>query len=328
MGATRGKRVVKLSGSASDITVMEAFKEFMRKKEAENKAASTLRNYRQSFNYFYEHCGFEESSLAKDIKIANVYSWINSLKKQDVSPASQNHYLRDLRTFLYYLMDKEYIEEPFKVPQVEEQEEQLKLYSDEDLEKLLLKPSNKKDFVEWRTWAIVNWVCATGNRAGTVADVRLGDLNYKNNEISLHHTKNKKAQNIPFSASLQTAIKEYVRMFRTVNPDGVMYKSTDYLFPNISNDKLTYNALRQAFERYCEARGVERANIHGLRHNFAKNFIKTNGNVFKLQQILGHKSVAMTRKYVSLFSEDLKEDFEEHSLLDTMKKSQKRTKKV
>ena len=47
--------------------------------------------------------------------------------------------------------------------------------------------------------------------------------------------------------------------------------------------------------------------------------------MFALQKILGHSSLEMTRKYVKLFTEDIKKDYDKFSPLDTMKRSGKRT---
>ena len=49
---------------------------------------------------------------------------------------------------------------------------------------------------------------------------------------------------------------------------------------------------------------------------------------FALQKILGHQDLAMTRRYVKLFSEDIKEDFDRFNPLDTIKKNSRRTQKV
>ena len=162
----------------------------------------------------------------------------------------------------------------------------------------------------------MNWVLGTGNRASTICDVKIEDVDFKAKEIALAHTKNKKAQIIPLSPALEAALKEYMRIWRK---DGV------WLFPNIGEDKLTTNALRQSFSRYCRERGVQHTNIHGLRHNFAKGWVKNNGNMFALQKVLGHSTLDMTRKYVKLFSDDLKEDYELFSPLDTMTKANRRT---
>lgn len=318
------KRVIKKANGSYIPELNEVFEMFMEEKEANNLSASTLRNYRQSYTFFYEFCEFTNETTPADININQIYKWINTLKLEGVKPTSINHYLRDLRAFLYWCMDldREYITPPFKIKAVEAQEEQVKLFEDDELELLLEKPRHNDSFVDWRTWAIVNWVLATGNRAATICDVQLNDVSFSKREIYLRHTKNKKSQVIPLSSSLEAVIKEYVRMWRKDAPIN------GYLFPNIGEEKLTTNALRLSFGRYCHARGVQKSNIHGLRHNFAKGWVRNNGNMYALQSILGHSTLDMTRRYVKLFSEDLKTDFDTYSPLDTIKKKGRRTQTV
>ena len=323
--AKRVKRTIKSSNAEIEITLNEAFEEFIREKENENKAPSTIKNYIQSFNYFYDYNGFDENSLVKEVERDSVYRWIGSKKAENISQASINHYLRDVRTFLYWCMDepREYLP-MFKLKEGGDQEQKPKMRDAEDIEKLLIKPIGRRDadFVEWRSYAICCWILGTGNRASTVLEVRLGDLDYNKKEITLAHTKNKKAQGIPFSDSLKQVMKEYTRLYRSEASEE------DYLFSNIGNQKLTYNALRLAHTRYCELRGVDNTSLHALRHTFAYNYMKTGGDVMRLQKILGHQNIAITRRYVNLMIEDLKFDYEDHSMLDIMKKKAKRTKTI
>lgn len=318
------KRKVKKSVGADDVMLFEAFEEYLTEKEAHNLAPKTIANYRQSGEMFFRFCGYTDTTSTEEVNQQAIYQWINTIKQNGVKPTSINHYLRDVRAFLNWCMDdgRKYIDPPFKVKQIEAQEEQLKMFSDEELEALLEKPRRKDGFTEWRTWAIVNWVLATGNRAATICDVKISDVNFSKKEIALRHTKNKKTQIIPLSSSLETALKEYIRIWRKEAP------SEGWLFPNIGEDKLTTNALRLSFGRYCANRNVEKSNIHGLRHNFAKGWVRNNGNMFSLQHILGHSTLDMTRRYVKLFSEDIKEDYDRFSPLDSIKRGAKRTKKV
>lgn len=318
------KRVIRKSVGFDLIPLNEAFEEFIAEKGARNLSAATLRNYRESYEAFAKFNELTDDDTTDIITQSHFFKWMNSMKLNGIKPTSINHYLRDCRAFFYWCMDadRRYIEPAFKIPMMEGQEEQLKLFTDEELMLLLEKPRKSDTFAEWRTWAIVNWVLGTGNRASTICDVRLVDISYGRKEIVLRHTKNKKAQIVPLSSSLETVLKEYIRIWRKgADANG-------WLFPNVGEEQLTTNALRHAFGRYCESRGVSKTNIHGLRHNFAKGWVQNNGNMFVLQKILGHSSLEMTRKYVRLFSEDIKEDFDRFSPLDSIKRSAKRTQAV
>lgn len=310
------KRKIKRTSEPEGKLIMEAFDEFLAEKTAKNLSKATIKNYEQSLDYFMEFHGLDDNATFEGITATHFYKWMNTMKLQGVKHTSINHYLRDTRAFFYWCMDstREYLPY-FKIIMVEGQEEAPKLFADEELEALLVKPHKGDSFTDWRTWAVVNWVLATGNRAATICDVKLSDINYAKKEITLAHTKNKKAQIIPLSPSLETVLKEYTRKFEI----------TYWLFPSIGDEKLTTNALAHAFSRYCKDRGVQRTNIHGLRHNFAKIWIRNNGNEFQLQQILGHATLDMTRHYVKLFAEDLKQDFEKFNPLDSIKKNSKRS---
>ena len=296
-----------------------AMSEFIYEKEAANLAARTIGSYKQSVRLFCEFHEFEAETLVNDITVEYFYDWIKALKKRGVKPTTINHYLRDCRTFFYWCMEKKYITEPYQITMIKYQDEGLKFFSEKDIALLLQKPSKNADFPEWRMWAIVNWMMATGNRAATVCEVRVGDIDYQAKEITLRHTKNKKAQIIPLSPSLEAALREYCKIWRAYSEEE------DYLFPNVADEAWTSDGLRQAFVRYTKKRGVSRHNPHGLRHSFGRGWVKNQGNVFMLQKMLGHSTLDMTKRYVALFSDDLKEDYEIYSPLDTMKKGSKHT---
>ena len=318
------KTKVKRSSRADATMLDEAFDEFIYQKRASGKSEATIKNYVQSMGFYKRFNNFGEETTTEDLTPKSVYSWITSLQEEGTKHTTINHYLRDVRSFLYWCMNSErrFISESFKISEVKGQEEAAKLFTDEELEILLQKPFKKDSFTTWRNWAIVNWVLATGNRAQTICDVRMEDVSFRKKEIVLAHTKNKKAQIIPLSKSLETALNEYARIWRSDASEK------DYLFPNIGEEQMTTNALRLSFSKYCKNRGVEHTSIHGLRHNFAKGWIMNDGNIFKLQKVLGHAGISMTRKYVRLYDADLKEDYDQFSPLDNIKKAKQRTRAV
>jgi integrase/recombinase XerD len=316
------KRTIKRNAAADKVLLREAFGEFIQEKEISGLSEPTLKSYAKSWKKFVEFCNVTEDSTTEEIDKDVIFHWIGTMKLDGLSFNSINHYLRDIRAFFYWCMDdaRKYIEY-FKIECVKGQEEKPKDFETEEIETLLEKPTTRESFATWRTWAMVNFILATGARSSTLCDIRIEDVDFKNKEIVYAHTKNKKAQVMPLSSALETVLKEYIRVWRNGIKSG-------YLFCNIGEEQLTTSALRIAFRKYTQERGVSKTNVHGLRHSFARDWVKNNGNMFALQKILGHSTLDMTRRYVKIYGEDLKEDFDKYNPLDTMKRKSKRTQTV
>ncbi len=308
-----------------DKTIREAFNEFIAEKEALNKSPATIQNYEDSFERWMGFLaeGDDEGQLfIKDITSSYTLLFTKQLKDAGLKPATINHYLRDIRTFCNWCMERKYCYH-FHIKMVEAQEEMKETYTDEELEILLKKPIKNASFAEWRSWAIVNWLLGTGNRAATVCNYKLGDLDFKNKEAIVRKQKNKKAMYIPLSPQTITAMKEYIKMWRSIDTT-----EDSYLFPNIAEEQMSVNALQCSIRKYNRDRGVERTSIHAFRHTFAKISVRNGQDIKRLQLAMGHSSIQMTDKYVRLFAEDLKEDIVKYNPLDTIKKGKGRTQRV
>ena len=305
-----------------EVYIEEVFQDYLAEKKALNKSPATITSAMGSFKRWYEYLESKAFSLLmKDVEPTYVYSFCNHFLNEDMKPTTLNHYLRDIRAFLYWTMEKNYIEK-FAIKMVKEQEVIKETYSDEEKLRLIARPANSASFVEWRTWAIVNWILATGNRASTVCSIKLGDINYRKREIVINKSKTNKALILPLSPALATVLTEYVRRWRAESGDNA------FLFPNIGDEELTVNALKHSIAKYNRDRDVAITSVHALRHTFAKDCIRNTGDVFRLQKMLQHSTLEMTRRYVNMFSEDLKEGFEEYNPLDKLKKNSSRTQRV
>ena len=305
-----------------EVYIEEVFQDYLAEKKALNKSPATITSAMGSFKRWYEYLESKAFSLLmKDLEPTYVYSFCNHFLNEDMKPTTLNHYLRDIRAFLYWTMEKNYIEK-FAIKMVKEQEVIKETYSDEEKLRLIARPANSASFVEWRTWAIVNWILATGNRASTVCSIKLGDINYRKREIVINKSKTNKALILPLSPALATVLTEYVRRWRAESGDDA------FLFPNIGDEELTVNALKHSIAKYNRDRDVAITSVHALRHTFAKDWIRNTGDVFRLQKMLQHSTLEMTRRYVNMFSEDLKEGFEEYNPLDKLKKNSSRTQRV
>ena len=294
-------------------TIPEVLEEFTLLKESENIAPKTIHNYVQSIGKFQNETGVE---LITELTDRAVVAWKPSMLKSKLYHYSINHYLRDLRAFANYCIKLHYIE-PFNIELIRQQEEGIKFLPQDEINKLLVKPTNKDSFAIWRSWMVVNWIYATGNRESTICSIQLGDIDFSNSRIYLRHTKSRKLQTIPLSRTLATLLKEYIRKTRRD------CAPTELLFPSVANTQLTPDGLRQAHAEYCKKRGVSHTSLHGIRHTFAQEWINNKGSIYQLQIMLGHSTPTMTQKYLRACGTRF-DNFEDFNPLDKARASTNR----
>ena len=170
-----------------------------------------------------------------------------------------------MRAFINFCIRLGYVEE-FKVQLLTVEKKVKETYTDSELALLLKKPNIKKcSFVEYRNWAFINYLIATGNRVSTVINIKIEDIDFDNNTIILKKTKNKNQQIIPIANSLKTVLLEYLKYRKGMGED--------YLFCSFTGGKLTREAIKRAINTYNRTRGVSKTSIHLFRHTFAKNWI-------------------------------------------------------
>jgi site-specific recombinase XerD len=76
-----------------------------------------------------------------------------------------------------------------------------------------------------------------------------------------------------------------------------------WLFFGANGGRLAVDALEQMVKKAGSKAGITGLHPHRFRHTFATRFLTENlGDTFQLQQLLGHTSLEMVRRYVSLAS--------------------------
>ena len=288
-------------------TKEELFERFILEKRSINLASKTIDGYTTGWIVFLKF----EMYLKKYISLQEINTdllsqyrlfLIEHTKANEVTRAT---YVKNLRTVLRYFMEKNYVE-PFQVVIPKFSTPIQETYSIEELEKLLKKPSMKKgsfNFVTYRTWAMICYIIDTTNRADTVLGLKIKDLDFENNKITLRRVKSKKPYKTPMSSFLKNILQEYLAI-RKGSPE-------DYLFCDFRGNPFTYAGFRSAFVRYNKKMGVDKTGIHTLRHTASKLFILKGGREFALMELLGHTDITMSKKYVKLFSDDINIGFDE-----------------
>ena len=260
-----------------------------------NVAPKTVLWYRQSFHAF---------EGAMDGKAA-IGERIIRLRNAGVSAVSVNTYLRTLNAFFRWAHAEGHVAELLRVAKLKEEQKVIATLVPEQIRRLIeFKPKRKS---EQRLHTLACLLLDSGLRIDEALSLRSEDVDLDNFLLRVHG-KGGKDRVIPISVEMR---KLMWRWLKTQRGDGGL------IFPTRTGTKLNYRNTLDDFKRlgkHLKITGV-RFSFHTLRHTFAVNYIRNGGDVFRLQRVLGHSTLEMTRRYVNLQTSDLQAVHSKLSLL-------------
>jgi integrase/recombinase XerD len=293
----------------NNLTIEDAFALFIRKCKVKNLTQNSIHSYETKIVQFYKF--ISKDTPVNELNADIIDDYILYLREEtEANDVTINSYLRSVRAFCYYCMECNYIPN-FKI-QLPKAEKKIKeTYSDAELMRLLERPNtNKCTFSTYKTWVFENYLLATGNRISSAINVRISDVDFENGLITLRKTKNRKQQIIPLSNKLGIILKEYLEV-RCGEPE-------DFLFCNEYGGQAIARTYQQLVRRYNVKRNVNITSCHAFRHTFAKKAIMNGIDAFRLQRLLGHSDLTVTKEYIEMFGSDLQVDFDKFNPLDNL----------
>jgi integrase/recombinase XerC/integrase/recombinase XerD len=159
----------------------------------------------------------------------------------------------------------------------------------------LLASINRKDDLALRNVAILVLFLDTGLRLFELLSLKLVDIHFEDQWLKVMG-KGQKERVVPFGARAAQVLTRYLHQGR-FDP----LKRTE-AFLSVKGEPINGNVIKMLFARLGQRSGIKRLHPHLLRHTFATPYLVAGGDVFTLQSILGHTTLEMTRRYVSLAS--------------------------
>lgn len=297
-------------------TIREAFESYLRASEAAGRADDTLKTYKEHFDCISKYLNVD--MRITELMKSDTDEMVCSMRNSSLSYNSVCSYVRVFRAFLHWAQKEGYTDVEMK--NMKSLETIKETYTDEELLKLLKKPKKNCSFCEFRNWVIVNFFVNSGCRAATLRNIQNKDVDLKNHQVVYRHTKTKNIQLVPLCDKMVTILREYMNIRRG--------EASDFLFCNEYGKMLTEGTLRLAIERYNNTRGVDKTSLHMFRHTFARKYlIDCGGDAFRLQKLLGHTTLDMTKHYCKIFDSDISENYNQFSPLENLSANKERIKK-
>ena len=114
---------------------------------------------------------------------------------------------------------------------------------------------------------------------------------------------------IPADAEVRRIVAR-IQALRALAPPAHLAQSEGLLLPRSMGPKSFYKSLRGALSAAAKRAGCSAAvRPHRLRHSFATEMLRLGISLPALMQLLGHKDIRMTMRYVEVTQQDLHREF-------------------
>jgi integrase/recombinase XerD len=279
--------------------VEELFEKFIRdKRYLKNLSSKTIDSYREIFGRWVRFVGKEMPNVEL------LEKFVVGMREAGFTITTCNISIRSFNSFLSWLHDNGHAEEHFKIKQVPGGKRVMRTFRDEDLRRLLDWRPDPKSRNEVRPHGLIYLLVDTGVRIDEALKLRVDGVDLGNLLVKVRGKGNKE-RIVPISIEMRKVLYRYLDKHRqTVFP-------SDYLFCNSTGTPWSYQNACRELMKVCGELGIDLGGVdgcfHAFRRKFARNYVRQGGNVFYLQQVMGHSSLQTTRGYVTASEEDLRE---------------------
>ncbi len=165
------------------------------------------------------------------------------------------------------------------------------------------------DYIEPRSYAMRNRVMFltglwSGMRVGEIASLRVGDVRNTDGSVrseirlTAAQTKGRHPRTVFLPQKLRDELQVYLDLRGMVPP-------TNPLFITGGRKRFSANLMAQHFHYLFKDAGIAGASSHSMRRSFITNLAARGIGVRVLAELAGHRSIAVTQKYIDV-NDDMK----------------------
>lgn len=261
---------------------------------------NTIRSSFGAILFFINHLKNNGKTCIEEVTRGDLSSFIENEQDRGLAANTVSTRLTGLYAFLGYLVEREivhpnvikkkmYIKIPDALPRA---------IDPQDIRKLLSVIKKLRD------WAMILILLRTGMRIGELLNTRVSDINLRENRIDVYEAEKTRVGRVVYlSDDARSALRVWLKKRN---------RQKEHLFYGPGHRQtLSYESSRQIFIRYLEKANLTHKGytLHCLRHTFASELLNAGMRLECLQQLLGHSSIEMTRRYARLTDNTRKEEY-------------------
>jgi site-specific recombinase XerD len=273
--------------------IQEALKnllpEFIQHLEDKGRSPSTILAYRADLEQLLESLKDKGKIASNQVVQTDIETFRDSLLTQKYTPKSVSRKLNAVKTFFRWLM----------------LEQKLTSNPAEDVAHPKIHPTSPKfltpleyralrDVVrdDRRIAAIIELILQTGLRISEVANLKL--TNTKSDILKVESYATQPERMIPLNKPAKEALNGYLEI-RPIT-------ESPFIFVSKNGKPLAVRNIRAAIDRYMQKAEIGQYSVNDLRTTFIVENLKAEVDLVLLSQVIGHKRLSTTERYLEIAS--------------------------
>lgn len=279
-----------------DDSLRSALTAFIDMLRAQGKANATIVAYGKDIEQFVEELEKANKSSVKEADIQDIVQFQETLKRNRYTTKSVSRKINSIKAFFRFLSEQGLIDqnpaEHVSHPKFDQSPPRV-------LSKMEYRALRDVARMDLRMYAIIEILLQTGMRISELANLSVDDLNFEKNVIEIQPQDSRPGRRVPMNSAAKAALLDYLRV-RPRTKENVLFLTKTcrpFLVRNI----------RTAVDRYFRLAGIFGAKVNDLRHTFIVEQLKAGTPLVYVSQLVGHKRITTTEKYLKLIDEPVKE---------------------
>lgn len=270
-------------------TLSDAHALFTQSLKDAGKAHATVIAYSKDIEQLLDFVSKRGKAHVDEVSDVDINEFKEVLKKQRYTGKSISRKINSIKAFFRYLIGQGSLSEnPAEVithPKYD-------LTPPRVLTKIEYRALRDACRGDSRMYAVVEVLLQTGMRISELAALQLHEVDFDRNVIIISAQNSREARKVPLNDAAKNAIMDYLQIRPRAREKTMFLTKTcrPFLVRNI----------RTAIDRYFRLAGIKDAKVNDLRHTFIIEQLKAGTPLVYVSQLVGHKRITTTEKYLKL----------------------------
>lgn len=261
---------------------------------------TTIKSYKSGIRYFLsylEECGHTTFETVDKPCVSAFVPWIS-----ERLPGGLHTALPSVRSFFRFLNEHETFRQDWDMSLRIVLARKRKVqpgFTQEEIDRMLSVSKNSRVCGK-RNYAILVLAANTGLRSVDIIHLRLGDVDWRKNEIRILQHKTDNELTLPLLPDVGNAIADYILHERPASECRNIFLSTKFPHQKLSNQGVCNIVVRAADVSSVDTGGTKQHGIRSFRRSVGLRMLEAEIPLDLIREVLGHRSPNAIKPYLSI----------------------------